>query len=231
MLTLQTSVNLLVPGQGRGTFVAALLENVVPMKNSTVILGSVNARSRTRKAPARQNQEIARANSGPFAAATEKRTGTHVRRRLQEYQSTMRVNARLSSKRAGESQVFDAPKAKPVWTILPMIATPSAAGLIVRGFAKVDSLCSMRNLVDGGLSVHQVFHPGCSGLMRQIRSLPQLVTPRPASEPLSPCRASMATSSFARCAIYRQARAGTFLRLHSGCALCVNSSSEKMDRD
>ena len=164
MLSLQTSVNLLLPGQGRETFVAALLENVVPMKNSTVILASVNARSRTRKAPARQNQEIARANSGPFAAATEKRTGTHVQRRLQEHQSTMRVNARRSSKRAGELQVFDAPKAKPVWTILPMIATPSAAGLIVRGFAKVDSLCSMRNLVDGGLSVHQVFHPGCSGL-------------------------------------------------------------------
>jgi hypothetical protein len=135
MLSLQTSVNLLVPGQGRGTFVAALLENVVPMKNSTVILASVNARSRTRKAPARQNQEIAHANSGLFAAATEKRTGTHVQRRLQEYQSTMRVNARRSSKRAGESQVFDAPKAKPVWTILPMTATPSGAELTVAAFA------------------------------------------------------------------------------------------------
>src|SRR5688500_18369062 len=124
MLSLQISVNLLVPEQGRETFVAVLLENVVPMKNSTVILGSVNARSRTRKAPARQNQEIARANSGPFAAVMEKRTGMHVQRQLQEYQSTTRVNARLSSKRAGESPVFDAPKAKPVWTILPMIAIP-----------------------------------------------------------------------------------------------------------
>ena len=135
MLSLQTSVNLLVPGQGRGTFVAALLENVVPMKNSTVILGSVNARSRTRKASARQNQEIARANSAPFAAATEKRTGTPVQRQLQEYQSTMRVNARLSSKRAGESQGFDVPKAKPVWTIRRTIATRQGAGLTVAVFA------------------------------------------------------------------------------------------------
>src|SRR5688500_8718268 len=157
MLSLQTSVNLLVPGQGREMFVAALLENVVPMKNSTVILASVNARSRTRKAPARQNHEIARANSGPFAAATEKRTGTPVRRRLQEYQSTMRVNARLSSKRVGELQEFVAPKAKPVWMIPQMIATLSAAEPIVRGFAKVDSRGSHR-------------------LVRQIRSLPQLAT-------------------------------------------------------
>ena len=142
---------------------AALLENVVPMKNSTVILASVNARSRTRKAPARQNQEIAHANSAPFAAAMEKHTGMHVQRQLREYRSTMRVNARLSSKRAGESQGFDAPKAKPVWTILPMIATQSAGGPIARGFAKVDSLCLMGTSWTGGLSVHQVSHPGCTG--------------------------------------------------------------------
>ena len=185
MLSLQTSVNLLVPGQGRETFVAALLENVVPMKNSTVILASVNVRSRTRKAPARQNQEIAHANSAPFAAAMEKHTGMHVQRQLREYRSTMRVNARLSSKRAGESQGFDAPKAKPVWTILPMIATPSGAGPIVRGFAKVDSVRSGKP--GGRWLVRPSGFP--SGVSKAHAANPFTSAtrnpPGPASEPLS----------------------------------------------
>jgi hypothetical protein len=129
----------LIPGQEREILVAASRALLVLTKNSIVILALVNARSRTHKAPARQNPRFAPRSSSLFAVVTARPTVTHALQQLREYLSTMRENARVNNKRAGELPGFGARKVKPVWTTPPMIATRRGAERIVRGSAKAGS--------------------------------------------------------------------------------------------